>query len=250
VFLPHQLRCPCRLLPPAMRLAGKRIRSRWLGQLNAVGSLIFLLEEDSGKSYLVDTGAAVSVVPFGRRPSAAKAYLTGPDSTVIPAWGTVTLTLRFGGRQLSGSFVREAVSKPILGVDFLARHKLLVDAVGRRVLSADSLKPLSPPSILHSPPQSATSPLRFESCWQHFRPLSATVQLGHSHGMEWSTWSRPLVSRCMPKRGGWTPTSSAPPKLNFALWKPPESFAAPIHQGHRLYTWSPRKMAPAVTTGG
>jgi Reverse transcriptase (RNA-dependent DNA polymerase)/RNase H-like domain found in reverse transcriptase/Integrase zinc binding domain/Integrase core domain len=57
------------------------------------------------------------------------------------------LTLRFGGQQLSGSFVRAAVSKPILGVDFLARHKLLVDAAGRRVLSADSLKPLSPPSI-------------------------------------------------------------------------------------------------------
>jgi hypothetical protein len=107
----------------------------------------FLMEEDSGKSFLVDTEAAVSVVLFRGQPAAATAYLTGPDSTVIPAWGTVTLTLRFGGQQLSGLFVRAAVSKPILGVDFLARHKLLVDAAGCHVLSADTLKSLSLPSI-------------------------------------------------------------------------------------------------------
>jgi hypothetical protein len=89
----------------------------------------------------------VSVVPFRGRSATSTAYLTGPDNTVIPAWGTVQLQLRFGGQSFSGDFVQAAVSKPILGVDFLARHKLLVDASNRRVLHAKSLQPLAPPSI-------------------------------------------------------------------------------------------------------
>jgi hypothetical protein len=75
----------------------------------------FLAEDESGKTYLVDTGAAVSVMPFRGRPATATAYLTGPDSTVIPAWGTVQLQLRFGGQTFAGDFVQAAVNKPILG---------------------------------------------------------------------------------------------------------------------------------------
>jgi hypothetical protein len=95
---------------------------------------IFLTEETTGRAYLVDTGAAVSVVPFRGRPATATAYLTGLDNKVILAWGTVRLQLRFGGTTFAGDFVQAAVSKSILGVEFLARHKLLVDAASRRVL--------------------------------------------------------------------------------------------------------------------
>jgi hypothetical protein len=125
------------------RVAGRR----WLGQLTAVGGLIFLTEENTGRAYLVDTGAAVSVVPFRGRPATATAYLMGPDNKVIPAWGSVRLQLRFGGTTFDGDFVQAAVSKPILGVDFLARHKLLVDAASHRVLDAHSLKPPALPNI-------------------------------------------------------------------------------------------------------
>jgi hypothetical protein len=38
-----------------------------------------------GGQHRVDTGAAVSVVPFCGRPATATAYLTGPDNKVIPA---------------------------------------------------------------------------------------------------------------------------------------------------------------------
>jgi hypothetical protein len=134
-------------LPVALWLAGKRAVHRWLGQLTAVGGLIFLTEENTGRAYLVDTGAAMSVVPFRGRPATATAYLTGPDNKVIPAWGSVRLQLRFGGTTFAGDFVQAAVSKPILGVDFLARHKLLVDATSCRALDAHSLKPLAPPNI-------------------------------------------------------------------------------------------------------
>jgi hypothetical protein len=134
-------------VPVALRLAGKRAGRRWLWQLTAVGGLIFLTEDNTGRAYLVDTGAAMSVVPFRGRPATATAYLTGPENKVIPACGFVRLQLRFGGRIFAGDFVQAAVGKPILGVDFLARHKLLVDAASRSVLDALSWKPLAPPNI-------------------------------------------------------------------------------------------------------
>jgi hypothetical protein len=120
-------------VPVPLWLARKWTGRRWLGQLTAVSRLIFLKEEGTGRAYLVDTGAAVSVVPFRGRSATTTAYLTGPDNKVIPAWGSVQLQLRFGCRLFSGDFVQAAVSKPILGVDFLARHKLLVDSASRRV---------------------------------------------------------------------------------------------------------------------
>jgi hypothetical protein len=141
------IRMSCLAVPAALWLAGKRIGRRWLGQLNAVGELIFFVEEGTGRTYLMDTAAAVGVVPFCGHSATATAYLTGPDNTVIPAWGSVQLQLRFGGRTFAGDFVQAAVSKPILGVDFLARHKLLLDAASRRMLDAQSLQPLTPPSI-------------------------------------------------------------------------------------------------------
>jgi hypothetical protein len=99
--------------------------------MKAVGALIFLAEDESGKPFLVDTGAAVSVVPSCGHPATITAYLTDPDNTVIPAWGSVQLQLRFSGQIFAGDFIQAAVNEPILGVDFFARHKLLVDAANR-----------------------------------------------------------------------------------------------------------------------
>jgi hypothetical protein len=83
-------------VPVPLWLAGKRAGRLWLGQLTAIGELIFLKEEGTGRPYLVDTGTAVSVVPFRGRSATATAYLTGPYNTVILAWGSVRLQLCFG----------------------------------------------------------------------------------------------------------------------------------------------------------
>jgi hypothetical protein len=101
----------------------------------------------TGTVYLVDTGAAVSVFPHRGPPAAASRDLSGPDGCPILSWGQVIRQLTFGKLVLTCTFVLAAVSQPFLGVDFLARHKLLVDAAGRRVIHADSLRPLTLPSI-------------------------------------------------------------------------------------------------------
>jgi hypothetical protein len=124
-------------------LAGKRPERRWLYQLNAVGVLIYLADTISKKTFLVDTGAVVSVFPHSGPSHKADSYLTGPDNKPIRSWGNKVISVCFGGHTFACKFVLAAVSHPILGVDFLARHRLLVDAAARRVLFTASLQPLA-----------------------------------------------------------------------------------------------------------
>ncbi len=134
-------------MPGSLFLDGKLGRRR--EQINALGGLVYLQDTDSKQKFLVDTGAAVSVLPHTSRAPSSGTPLIGADGKSIPSWGTVKKTLTFGLRTFLCSFILAAVSKPILGMDFLATNKLLVDPSSRQVLDADSLCPLSEPA---SPP--------------------------------------------------------------------------------------------------
>ncbi len=60
--------------------------------------------------------------------------LSGADGRSIPTFGLRTFFV---------TFFLAAVYRPILGLDFLSAHGLLVDPVGRQVLDSKTLKPLS-----------------------------------------------------------------------------------------------------------
>src|SRR5450830_1657825 len=124
-------------------LEGKRKIRRQ--QVNAVGGLAFLKDELSDLSFLVDTGASICVLPFSSpNPSAS---LKGADGKGIPTFGVVRRTLRFGGRTFTDVlFTLAAVDKPILGADFFAAHRLLVDPYARCVSDATTLQPLVEPA--------------------------------------------------------------------------------------------------------
>ncbi len=122
------------------------------GQLNALGGLVYLQDSKSNTKYLVDTGAAVSVLPHSSPSLSSGQPLTGADGKPIALWGTVTRSICFGIRTFLCTFILAAVSKPILGTDFLAAHRLLVDPFSRLVLDAVTLKPLSAAvAVLPSP---------------------------------------------------------------------------------------------------
>ena len=123
-----------------LRLDKKLGRRR--GQVNALGGLIFLKDSKSGKDFLVDTGAAVSVLPHVSSDRPSGQPLAGADGKPIASWGTVKRTLSFGLRNFFCTFILAAVAKPILGMDFLAAHRLLVDPFSKLVLDAATLKPL------------------------------------------------------------------------------------------------------------
>ncbi len=159
-------------IPPVLWQRGKDVPPRLhtprkLGSrrgVNSLGGLTYLTDSLSGTRFLVDTGAAVSVLPYTGTHSCPATQdgpsLAGADGTTIKSWGKVYKSVSFGGRRFTDvPFVQAAVNKPILGADFFSQHKLLVDTAGNRVLDAATLLPLGnqqavkvPVSSLRCPP--------------------------------------------------------------------------------------------------
>ena len=94
----------------------------------------------SNSSWWIPAPSAVSyhTVRKRRRPA-----LSFPAPTGEPF--RVHLRLSFELRTFFVTFLLAAVYRPILGLDFLSAHGLLVDPVGRQVLDSKTLKPLSKP---------------------------------------------------------------------------------------------------------
>jgi hypothetical protein len=134
------------------------------GQLNALGGLVYLQDRTTEQRFLVDTGAAVSVFPHCSAAAPSGLPLTGADGRSIPSWGSVKKTLNFGLRTFICSYILAAVSKPILGVYFLAENRLLVDPYTQQVLDSETLRPLSH-SVSAPPPRS-----RFAAALCHVAP--------------------------------------------------------------------------------
>ena len=126
---------------------------RRCGQVNTLGDLVFLQDTATEQRFLVDTGAAVSVFPHRSSAPSSGTLLVGADGRSIPSWGTVTRNLCFGVRTFLCTFILAAVSKPILGIDFLSTHRLLVDSFSCRVLDPATLQPIGAASI-SLPPRS------------------------------------------------------------------------------------------------
>jgi hypothetical protein len=123
---------------------GKRVGRRELNTLG--GGMIFLQDDESKQQFNVDTGAVCSVLPHRSKMPSTGPQLSGADGRAIPCWGSVRRRLSFGLRTFFVTFLLAAIYRPILGLDFLSAHGLLVDPVGRQVLDSKSLKPLSKPS--------------------------------------------------------------------------------------------------------
>jgi len=108
-------------------LAGKLIVAPavFLATPSAAGApLIHLKDTKTHISYLVDTGAAISLLPFSssQHPSGSGPKLVNASGASIPSWNFVFKNLKFGNHTFVHSFLQSAVSQPILGMDFLSLH--------------------------------------------------------------------------------------------------------------------------------
>ena len=109
------------------------------GRLNAVaaGSLVYVTDQASSRRFLIDTGASFSILPHHSSARPSGPNLSGPDGQPIACWGDRTLHLVFSGQQFKWTFLLADVKFPIIGVDFLRAHMLIVDpAAGRLVATA------------------------------------------------------------------------------------------------------------------
>jgi hypothetical protein len=94
--------------------------------------MIFLQVDDSKQQFMVDTGAVCSVLPHRSNAQPAGPQLSGANGRSIPTWGTIRRRLSFGLRTFFVTFLLAAVYRPILGLDFLSAHGLLVDQSAAR----------------------------------------------------------------------------------------------------------------------
>ena len=103
-------------------------------------------DDESKQQFMVDTGTVCSVLPHRSKAQPAGPQLSGAEGRSIPTWGTIRRRLSFGLHTFFVTFFLAAIYRPILGLDFLSAHGLLVDPVSRQVLDSESLILLSKPS--------------------------------------------------------------------------------------------------------
>ncbi len=146
---------------------GKPPRRRWhIQQLTAGSHLIHLFDKISHTNFLVDTGAERSVLPHTSTATPTGPLLFTANNQPVPTWGIKHQQLQFGNQFYTFDFVLAQVTYPILGADFLAFHRLLVDSHNKQVIPANSLIPLPSstttaslsPLLTHL--QSAPEPIR------------------------------------------------------------------------------------------
>jgi hypothetical protein len=104
----------------------------------AAGQLLYIVDEQSGRRFLVDSGASLSLLPHLSSAPGDSNRLLGPTGKPIASWGGEAVQLSFGGRAFPWQFLRAAVAFPILGLDFLKHHQLCLDAAGGKLIQLQS----------------------------------------------------------------------------------------------------------------
>ena len=105
---------------------------------------IFIIPQIGNLNFLIDTGASVSLLPssfakrFACEPCATK--ITAADGRPLDVVGhcNVEIVSRQLRRTYMWTFILANVSQPILGADFLAHYKLLVDCSAKRILDQET----------------------------------------------------------------------------------------------------------------
>ena len=101
--------------------------------------MLYVKDDLSGRRFLVDTGARVSVFPASgkdTRSLATDLLLQAANGSQIKTYGERKMTISFNNKQFQWKFIIAAVTQPLLGADFLNAHSLLVDLRGQRLIDS------------------------------------------------------------------------------------------------------------------
>ncbi len=77
--------------------------------------------------YLVDTGAALSLLPFRSSQPSSGPKLCNAYGKPISSWKFVEKTLQFGKHTFKHLFLQADVSQAIIGLDFLHANSITID---------------------------------------------------------------------------------------------------------------------------
>ena len=125
--------------------------------------LLYVSDRKSGRRFLVDTGAEISVIPAtGLKTliSASSQPLLAANGSNNQTYGKHNLNLRLRTGDYRWNFVVTEVTRPLLGADFLRAHSLLVDLNTNQLIDANTFSstPLIHTSLLAPHLGSITNP--------------------------------------------------------------------------------------------
>ena len=147
------------------------------GSLNAVapGNLVYINDDLSKRRFLVDTGAAFSIFPHHSSASSSGPRLFNANGLPIKCWGEQPMTLSFGGRRFAWTFLLADVQFPIIGVDFLRHHRLLVDPAHNKLVHTASSQSFATVAAVGSPasPSPSSTPSSSPSAAAALPPSSS-----------------------------------------------------------------------------
>jgi predicted aspartyl protease len=92
----------------------------------------------SGKDFLVDTGATISLLPFQSAALATGPQLQAVNKQAIKMWDFVNTAVKFNGGEYRFAFLRADVPFPIVGLDFLRYFRMQVNPSSPALLIAPS----------------------------------------------------------------------------------------------------------------
>ena len=104
------------------------------------GNLLFVTDTDSGRRFLCDTGAQVSVLPASNldvQQGGRGLALEAANGSPIQTFGKRDAVVCFGGQRFKWDFVVAKVSTPLLGAD-----GLLVDVRNQRLINTETFNSL------------------------------------------------------------------------------------------------------------
>ncbi|KII63807.1 Retrovirus-related Pol polyprotein from transposon opus [Thelohanellus kitauei] len=179
--------------------------------------LLFVWDRISGRRFLVDTGAEVSVIPATHRDRQAGNHgpsLVAANDTPMRTYGRITIPLNFNSRCFHWSFTTADVPQPLLGADFLRSNNLLVDLKRKKLVDAESYLSISCGQTTGHTSKLASvakSDDRFNNLLSEFPNLSVPTfsQTTTKHGVEQN-----IATKGPPVHG--RPRRLSPKKLAFA----------------------------------
>ena len=134
-------------------MAGKLASWGVVGAIHP-GKLVHVTDNNSGASFLVNTGSSHSIIPHSSHQPPTGPLLRSANGQRISCWGERRLTVVFSGHRYTWAFLLADVQFNIIGVDFLQHFQLLVD------VAANGLRPaLSTAAVAAAVPATATRAL-------------------------------------------------------------------------------------------
>ena len=128
------------LIPSGGKHQGQSPVAAVAGQTsNQKSRLLYAVDRNSGRRFLVDSGAEVSVFPaspYQIQLGSQGLPLAAANGSSINTFGTRNIALRFGNRRFNWKFSIAKVTQPLLGGDFLRAYNLMPDVAGQRLVDA------------------------------------------------------------------------------------------------------------------